>query len=113
MALQGMTILTKHYMGRGLMKHYKNAQEMAADTGMPLKNIEATFASYNDIAKTKNDPFGKKFFHNLPFVPNDQFWVAIVCPVLHFTMGGVQIDDQSRVLGIYLLKQVPKALFQA
>lgn len=81
------------------MKHYKSAAEMARDTGMPLKNLETTFASYNEIAKTKKCPFGKKFFHNLPFVPDDSFWVAHVTPVLHFTMGGVQIDDQSRVLG--------------
>nr|KAJ3413095.1 hypothetical protein HK105_002169 [Polyrhizophydium stewartii] len=88
----------KHYMGRGLMKHYKSAAAVAQDTGMPLKNLEATFASYNNIAKNKNCPFGKKFFHNVPFVPDDEFWVAIVTPVLHFTMGGVQIDDQSQVL---------------
>lgn len=85
-------------MGRGLMKHYKSAAEMARDTGMPLKNVESTFASYNEFARTKKDPFGKKFFHNLPFVPEDSFWVAIVTPVLHFTMGGVQIDEASRVL---------------
>jgi hypothetical protein len=47
-------------MARGLMKHYLSAAEMAKDTGMPLKNIEATFSSYNEIAKTKKDPFGKK-----------------------------------------------------
>lgn len=85
-------------MGRGLMKHYKSAAEMARDTGMPLKNVETTFASYNETARTKKDPFGKKFFSNLPFVPDDSFWVAIVTPVLHFTMGGIQIDDASRVL---------------
>lgn len=69
------------------MKHYTSAADMARDTGMPLRNVEATFAAYNDIAAKKNDPFGKKFFHNLPFVPNDEFWVATVTPVLHFTMG--------------------------
>lgn len=89
----------KHYMARGLMKHYKSAQHFANDTGIPCKNLDTTFSTYNEIAKTKKCPFGKKFFQNLPFVSDDQFWVAIVCPVLHFTMGGVQIDDQSRVLG--------------
>ncbi|KAI8928818.1 FAD binding domain-containing protein [Entophlyctis helioformis] len=88
----------KHYMGRGLMKHYKSAAAFAQDAGIPLKNIETTFSTYNAIAKSKNDPFGKKFFHNAPFVLDDEFWVAIVVPVLHFTMGGVQIDDQSRAL---------------
>ncbi|KAH6569522.1 hypothetical protein BASA50_000152 [Batrachochytrium salamandrivorans] len=89
----------KHYMGRGLMKHYKSAAAMSQDTGMPLKNLESTFSTYNNIAKTKNDPFGKKFFHNTPLVPDDEYWVAVVCPVLHFTMGGVQINDKSNVLG--------------
>ncbi|KAJ1341277.1 hypothetical protein BSLG_004139 [Batrachochytrium salamandrivorans] len=92
-------ITSLHYMGRGLMKHYKSAAAMSQDTGMPLKNLESTFSTYNNIAKTKNDPFGKKFFHNTPLVPDDEYWVAVVCPVLHFTMGGVQINDKSNVLG--------------
>lgn len=81
----------QHYMGRGLMKHYKSAADMAKDTGMPLKNVESTFAAYNETSIAKKDPFGKKFFHNLPFVPNDEFWVAIVTPVLHFTMGACSL----------------------
>lgn len=85
-------------MARGLMKHYKTLQELADDTKMPIKNIEQTFSQYNEFARTKTDPFGKKYFHNVPFVPNDSFWVAEVCPVLHFTMGGVQIDEHSRCL---------------
>jgi len=89
----------KHYMARGLMKHYKSAAEMCQDTGMPLRNVEATFSSYNDIGnKKKPDPFGKKFFKNLPFVAEDSFWVAVVTPVLHFTMGGIQINGHSQVL---------------
>ncbi|KAJ3299468.1 hypothetical protein HK104_008824 [Borealophlyctis nickersoniae] len=89
----------KHYMGRGLMKHFKSGAELAKEMNIPLANLEKTFGAYNEVAKNKNCPFGKKFFHNLPFVPNDEFWVAIVTPVLHFTMGGINIDDKSRVLG--------------
>jgi succinate dehydrogenase/fumarate reductase flavoprotein subunit len=99
MAREGCFKLSQHYTARGLMKHYKSAAEMAADTGMPLKNLHATFSSYNEYAKNNSCPFGKKFFSNLPLVPDDSFWVAIITPVLHFTMGGVQIDDHSRVIG--------------
>ena len=80
------------------MKHYKSGAEMAKDCKIPLKNLESTFATYSEIAKTKKDPFGKKFFSNAPFTVEDSYWVAIVCPVLHFTMGGVQIDEFSNVL---------------
>jgi len=40
----------------------------------------------------------RKFFHNGPFDVNDDFYVALMEPVLHFTMGGVEIDDKARVL---------------
>ena len=106
----------KHYMGRGLMKYYKNAQEMAKDTGISLFYGKACLwimlsrrlVNTMILLKTKTilvsflfkqNPVGKKFFANLPFVPDDEFWVAIVTPVLHFTMGGVQIDDASNVIG--------------
>jgi succinate dehydrogenase/fumarate reductase flavoprotein subunit len=88
----------KHYMGRGLMKFYKNGAELAKDCGFNAVNLEKTFATYNEISKTKKCPFGKKFFANGPWSSDDSFWVAEVTPVLHFTMGGIQIDEHSRVL---------------
>ena len=35
----------------------------------------------------------------MPFRADDFFHVAIVTPVLHFTMGGLEINDESAVLG--------------
>ncbi|KAI8999227.1 FAD binding domain-containing protein [Gaertneriomyces semiglobifer] len=102
----------KHYMGRGLMKHFKGADALAKEMGISVKTLEETFTKYNEIARTKKDPFGKRFFHNLPFIPDDEFWVAIVTPVLHFTMGGIQIDEASRVLTGAEKKPIP-GLFAA
>ncbi|KAJ3060765.1 hypothetical protein HDU98_003268, partial [Podochytrium sp. JEL0797] len=89
----------KHYMGRGLMKHFKSGAELAKEMGISPAALEETFKKYNHIAQTKNDPFGKKFFHNGAFEMSDSFWASVVCPVLHFTMGGLQIDEHSRMLG--------------
>ncbi|KAJ3352621.1 hypothetical protein HDU83_007815 [Entophlyctis luteolus] len=99
----------KHYMGRGLMKHFKSGAELAKDMGLPVSTIDETFKKYSQIASSKTCPFGKKFFHNTPFDINDNFWVSIVTPVLHFTMGGVQIDDQSRLLGGPSAQPIPGA----
>jgi hypothetical protein len=44
------------------------------------------------------DPWGKKFFHNVPVEPTDEFHVAIVTPVIHYCMGGLEIDADSRVV---------------
>ncbi|KAJ3326429.1 hypothetical protein HDU93_002451 [Gonapodya sp. JEL0774] len=88
----------RHYQGRGLMKNFKSGAELAKEMGISLAKLKSTFDAYNKVAETKKDPFGKKFFHNVPFKTDDEFWVAIVTPVLHFTMGGLNINDKSEVL---------------
>lgn len=106
----------KHYKGRQLMKSYNNMGEFAKEYNIPLANIEKTFATYNDLAeKQEKDPdngpydaygggkswdqWGKKFYHNLPMKVDDAFHVAIVTPVIHYCMGGLEINDDSEVLG--------------
>jgi flavocytochrome c len=89
----------KHYVGRGLMKRFNSGAELAKEFGIPVSKLEDTFQKYNKVAKNGGDPFGKKYFHNFPFETKDFFHVAIVTPVLHFTMGGLEIDHDSQVLG--------------
>lgn len=89
---------TRHYSGRGLMKKM-SGKELAKEIGCSEDSLQKTFTDYNAIAEGKQkDPFGKKFFHNLPFDINDTFHVAIMEPVLHFTMGGIEINDKAQVL---------------
>lgn len=89
---------TRHYSGRGLMKKM-TGQELAKEIGCGDKALQDTFQKYNRIADGKDkDPEGKKFFINGPFDINDTFHVALMEPVLHFTMGGIEINDQAQVL---------------
>lgn len=89
---------TRHYSGRGLMKKMTGA-ELAKDIGCGEKKLGETFKAYNKYANgEEKDPFNKKFFHNFPVEVNDDFHVAHMEPVLHFTMGGIEINDKSEVL---------------
>jgi predicted heme/steroid binding protein len=55
--------------------------------------------AYNAAAASGGaDRFGKKFFANVPLQLQDTFHVAIVCPVLHYTMGGVAVSPKGEVL---------------
>ena len=91
---------TRHYSGRGLMKKMTGA-ELAKEIGCSESVLQKTFTDYNAIADGKQkDPFGKKFFHNLPFDISDTFHVALMEPVLHFTMGGIEINDKAQVLNV-------------
>ncbi|GAA5878002.1 hypothetical protein JCM3774_005976 [Rhodotorula dairenensis] len=90
----------KHYVGRGLMKKFDTVEDVAKEMGIPASKLQATFDQYMEICKDpKKDPFGKKFFHNTNWKNNaGPFHVAIMSPVLHYTMGGLEINDRSEVL---------------
>ncbi|KAI8637530.1 FAD binding domain-containing protein [Parasitella parasitica] len=90
----------RHYAGRGLMKKFDNGEALAKEMGIPPKHLEQTFATYNRIAEGKEkDPWGKRFFHNVPIKMTDDFYVALMQPVLHYTMGGVEITPDSEIKG--------------
>jgi len=88
----------KHYVGRGLMRRFESGAALAKEMGISEQKLAKTFGDYAAGAKAQKDPFGKKFFQNSDFTMNDVFHVAIMTPVLHYTMGGLEIDPESRVL---------------
>lgn len=89
---------TRHYSGRGLMKKMTGA-ELAKEIGCGPEHLQKVFSEYNNIADGKaKDPYGKRFFHNTPVNVDDEFHVALMQPVLHFTMGGIEINDKAQVL---------------
>lgn len=89
---------TRHYSGRGLMKKM-TGKELAKEIGCGEGALNKTFTAYNKYANgEEQDPHKKKFFHNFPVEVNDDFHVAQMEPVLHFTMGGIEINDQAQVL---------------
>ncbi|PPQ98381.1 hypothetical protein CVT24_004060 [Panaeolus cyanescens] len=87
----------KHYVGRGLMKRFESGEALAKEFGLAPEVLKKTFEDYNVSVRTNKDPFGKKFFQG-EWKFDDFFHVAIMTPVLHYTMGGLEIDTESRVL---------------
>jgi len=114
----------KHYTGRGVMKHFKTGEDMCKETGMSLDNVIAAHDQHFAAAqKQEKDPeggpfeaypsgkawdeasgqtgVGKKFFHNIipgSKVKEEPFFVAIITPVIHYCMGGLEIDTLSNVV---------------
>merc|ERR1712182_184276 len=53
---------------------------------------------------------GKKFFHNIipgSAVKSEPFYVAIITPVIHYCMGGLEVDVDSAVLDSKSGKAIP------
>merc|ERR1711937_763114 len=115
----------KHYTGRGVMKYYETGEALAKDMGVSLETLVETHAIHaTAAANTEKDPdggsfpaypsgkswdepsgktgSGKKFFHNVlqpSEVATQQFYVAIITPVIHYCMGGLEINEEGGVLG--------------
>merc|ERR1711937_202792 len=115
----------KHYTGRGVMKYYASGADLAKDMGVDLQVLIDTHDQhFNAAKKTEKDPdggphpaypsgkswdaasgptgSGKKFYHNIipgSEVKSEPFYVAIITPVIHYCMGGLEIDTDSAVCG--------------
>jgi len=79
------------------MKRFDSGEALAKEFGLAPAVLKKTFDDYNQSVRTKKDPFGKKFFQG-EWKFDDFFHVAIMTPVLHYTMGGLEIDPESRVI---------------
>merc|ERR1719372_2903 len=114
----------KHYTGRGVMKYYDSGEALAKDMGVPLSVLEEEHEKHFQSAKKQEkDPdggswpaypsgktwdepsgktgSGKKFYHNIipgSQVPTEPFYVAIITPVIHYCMGGLEIDVDSQCI---------------
>merc|ERR1712223_846029 len=106
------------------MKFYETGAALAQDMGIALSVLEETHEQHFQAAKkTEKDPdggsypaypsgkswdeasgktgSGKKFYHNIipgSAVKTEPYYVAIITPVIHYCMGGLEIDCDSLVL---------------
>ncbi|GMM35377.1 hypothetical protein DASC09_027020 [Saccharomycopsis crataegensis] len=94
-----------HYESRGLMKK-ESGVKLAKSIGISESQLQSELDKYNKAAayaaanpnSETIDPYGKKFFDGTPFNTSDTFHVSLIDRVVHFTMGGVKIDPNARVL---------------
>jgi len=126
----------KHYTGRGVMKAYDSGKALAEDMGVSIDVLVKTHEEhYQASKKTEKDPdggsypaypsgkswdeasgktgSGKKFYHNVidgSKVAAEPFYVAIITPVIHYCMGGLEctvdaecIDSKNKAIpGLYV-----------
>merc|ERR1711920_1029819 len=115
----------KHYTGRGVMKYYESGADVAKDMGIPLQTlVDQHQQHYEASQKAAKDPeggswpaypsgkswdaasgptgSGKKFYHNIipgSAVKTEPFYVAIITPVIHYCMGGLEVTVDAEVMG--------------
>lgn len=97
---ESLSFHVRHYTQRNLMKTLLGEQ-LAAEMKVDPAKLAATIAAYDKAAKGgEKEPHGKKYFPNTPFGYDAQskYHVSFVTRVLHFTMGGIKINDRTQVV---------------
>ena len=102
---KGANEANKHvplYMKKNLMTKFDSLADLAtwmASRGDATEAVlRATLEEYNANAVDGRDVFNKTFFANVPFDLSGPFYAGRVTPVVHYTMGGVKVDSEGRVL---------------
>ncbi|KAG1679290.1 hypothetical protein FOA52_009320 [Chlamydomonas sp. UWO 241] len=89
------------YASKGLAVHCESLEKLAEHMRVEAEVLRAELSAYNEAASGATaDRFVKTVFpHAVP--DSGPFYVAIVTPVVHYTMGGVAVDASARALGAH------------
>jgi len=88
------------YSKKGLLTKVNGLPGLAAHLKVDEKQLAETFEAYNKAAEKGLDRFNRSVFPpgHWPIESTEQFFVGYVTPVIHYTMGGIAIDTDGRVL---------------
>ncbi|MGD8367418.1 MAG: flavocytochrome c [Desulfobacterales bacterium] len=91
-----------HCLKRGIVKGYGSLTGLAAAFGMPAGRLEKTVEAYNQtVSEGGGDPFGKPLAPETRPLSLPPFYAIRLWPKVHYTSGGVGIDERARVLDVH------------
>jgi fumarate reductase flavoprotein subunit len=86
------------YFHLELVKEGETIQALAEKIRVPPESLAATIASYNKSYESKMDSEFKR--PNMPRpVKTPKFYAIEIAPGIHYTMGGLKINTEARVIG--------------
>jgi len=89
---------TQQYTYLGLLKKFNSGKEACAHYKIPYDEFCTSLKFYNRCAERGWSPDGKDRFDNAPFTGEDEYYVGIVTPLLHYCMGGLKITVDGEVV---------------
>ena len=84
---------------KGVVKAFISIEELAAHYSIPKESIVQTIAAFNkSVVNGKDFEFGKPILKNAQQIQTPPYYAMRLWPKVHFTMGGVGINERARVL---------------
>ena len=85
------------YIKKGLIGKYDNFKQFSDKFGIDYSTLSQTINSYNKNVNGTKDEVGKVLFPQR-FDINDIVYVAVICPSIHYTMGGLKMSNNGEIL---------------
>lgn len=103
----------KFYLGKGLFRLADSISQLVTVTNTDKKNLLRSLESINRASKgdTIDSMFPRRSAYH-PFDLNGKFLYARVTPTVHYTMGGLAVNQEGRILRKTSAEPIP-GLFAA
>ncbi len=88
------------YTHKGLLHRLEGIDALAKFMGQDVEKVRSTLIQYQRDAANGKDQWGKTSFRGVPAdnLDKEVFFAGTVTPVLHYCMGGINIDTEGSVL---------------
>jgi flavocytochrome c len=84
---------------KGVVKSFDSIESLATHYGIPNETLRNTIASFNQaVTNGKDAEFGKPILVNAQQIATPPFFAMRLWPKVHFTMGGVGINERAEML---------------
>jgi flavocytochrome c len=90
-----------HCLKKGVVKSFNTLKDLADCYQFPLAPLEKTIKNFNrSVENGKDEAFGKPILKGAKPLTKPPYFGIRLWPKVHYTMGGVNIDNNSRVLDL-------------
>jgi len=83
-------------VGNGYVFKADTLEDLAKQINVPYEDLKASVDQFNNSIKTGTDPFGRTVFDKE--FGKAPFYAGLTNPMVHHTMGGVEINTNTQVL---------------
>eukprot|EP00826_Nyctotherus_ovalis_P003852 TRINITY_DN10798_c0_g1_i1.p1 TRINITY_DN10798_c0_g1~~TRINITY_DN10798_c0_g1_i1.p1 ORF type:complete len:618 (+),score=143.64 TRINITY_DN10798_c0_g1_i1:166-2019(+) len=87
----------KFYIDKKMIRKFNSLEELTTTFGVSLPGLKLTLQKYKEAARKGIDEFNKTVFPTV-FKETDTFYAGQITPVVHYTMGGIRINERAEVI---------------
>ncbi len=100
-AVQGQGWDISRGLDKGVVRKFDDLKGLAAFYEIQPEELKATVERFNGYVKSgKDEEFGKPILPDAAPVSQPPYYAVRLWPKVHFTMGGIQIDINARVIDL-------------